>query len=135
MASLNNVALPWYREEDWQALMTVFADGSAFETDYQGWRQSAEGLARILETEGQSVRRIVIDPQGFMDWCTERGLEPDADARIAFADEAVLREDPLPASGAVEFEVMETESPRAKTGKRKGARKPGSAEHGAGRTH
>lgn len=40
---------------------------------------------------GLIAERVYIDPDEFPRWCAARGLDLDADARMAFASEAVAR--------------------------------------------
>jgi hypothetical protein len=83
------VGIPWYRDDDWNALCAVFADRHDLHDDFRDWRRAAEKLEKQLRKSGHIVERVHIDPSSFPLWCAARGLNVDAKARSRFASEFV----------------------------------------------
>jgi hypothetical protein len=81
------VGIVWYRREDWPALGRLFVDAEELDDSYDDWLAQAESTFRQLESQGLIVEKVYMHPVVFADWCRERGLRPDADARSRFASE------------------------------------------------
>ena len=81
----------WYRRDDWEKLRAIFADSHVLPDTYDQWLQKAEDGYRRFKGGGTIVEKVYIDPETFPDWCRNRGLDIDANARTAFSSEMVRR--------------------------------------------
>lgn len=79
------VGMAWYRQEEYDAIRRIMADGLKLPPSFHVWRMNAETGEKKLRREGKTVVRVRIDPETFADWCRARGLNVDAKARIEFA--------------------------------------------------
>lgn len=88
---INNIAMAWFRREDWNDLLAIFDDPQVMPATYDKWLEKAEAGFRFHKSRGAIVKKIYINPQTFPDWCRRRGLRVDADARTTFAVEEFTR--------------------------------------------
>ena len=87
----NCIGFPWFRQKDYKKLLDIFMDGHLLPENYDEWIKLAEeGLDRLMK-DGFTIEMVNIDPVTFPDWCKEKGLNVDANARIAFSDEFVIQ--------------------------------------------
>lgn len=80
-------AMVWYKEEDWQQLREMFADSDSLPETYADWLQRAEKMKEQVQADGDAVIKVYIDPQTFPQWCRDKGLRMDAEARSQLAIE------------------------------------------------
>jgi hypothetical protein len=80
-------AMVWYKEEDYQALLTIFDDADQLPPTFAEWLTRAEEKKAEVESEGDQVMKVFIDPETFPQWCQEKGLPRDANARSQLAIE------------------------------------------------
>ncbi|CUT12507.1 hypothetical protein BF49_3587 [Bradyrhizobium sp.] len=80
--------MPWYDREDYKRILDIMADAAVLPETYEKWRYAADKLVSQIERSGGTVVRAKIDPDAFAAWCRSRDLKVDAQARIAFANEA-----------------------------------------------
>ncbi len=80
-------ALVWYKEEDWQTLKEMFVDGDRLPETYDDWLRRAEEMKEQVQAAGDAVIKVYIDPQTFPEWCREKELQMDAEARSQLAIE------------------------------------------------
>lgn len=81
----------WYKEADYQRLKSLFTDGHKLPPTFLMWQDKAEqGRKRHVRSGGIAVKAY-IDPDTFPAWCSARGLNIDAKARTAFANEEAHR--------------------------------------------
>jgi hypothetical protein len=81
------VGIPWYRKDDWPALMAIFEDGAAFDS-FEQWLTRAEEVERKFQRAGHAVVRAYLDPGEFARWCLRNGVDADRESRADFATEA-----------------------------------------------
>jgi hypothetical protein len=86
-ATATEVAMPWFRSEDWSQWKAVLADGHRLPEDYRAWFFRVELVRRRLERDGTKVELIVMDPETFIGWCRTHDLTPNADSGWRFAAE------------------------------------------------
>jgi len=55
--------------------------------EYEAWRASAENNEQVARDAGLTIVRVILEPDVFAAWCTERHLALDGGARIRFATE------------------------------------------------
>jgi len=80
------IGMVWYDSIDsYNACLRIMSDSHKLHANYHLWRMQAETGEKRLRRAGKTVVRAVIDPKTFPDWCRDRGLDIDADARNQFA--------------------------------------------------
>lgn len=84
--------MAWYMREDYAALLGVMVDGHVLPRSYDDWLKKAEEAERQFKARGIRIVRVVIDPKAFPIWCQARGLDIDAKARMAFANDEAARQ-------------------------------------------
>ena len=89
--TIRALGMPWYRREDWDALVVLFSDLAKLPATYDKWLRRAEQAEKEFKRQGTIAERVYIDPIEFSLWCVDRGTDLDAAARMNFADEAVAR--------------------------------------------
>ena len=80
-------AMVWYKKEHYNELLGLFDDADQLPLAYEDWLARAEGKKAEVEGAGDQVIKVFIDPLTFPEWCAERGLRKDADARSQLAIE------------------------------------------------
>lgn len=80
-------ALVWYKKEDWHTLRDMFADTHLLPLTYEDWLERAEAMKTQVEDAGDAVIKVYIDPVTFPQWCEDKGLPMDAEARSQLAIE------------------------------------------------
>ena len=86
------VGIAWFRPEDYETLLAMFADRDDVPDTYEDWIQKAERFTNQLKRNGQAYQKVIIDPKTFPAWCAARGFRIDGKARTQFAGEVVSRE-------------------------------------------
>ncbi|PHR25257.1 MAG: hypothetical protein COA36_14300 [Desulfotalea sp.] len=82
-------ALVWYKEEDYETLLTIFDDVKLLPRTFADWFARAEEKRIELETAGDQVIKVFIDPETFPEWCASKNLPKDAKSRSQLALEVV----------------------------------------------
>ena len=80
-------AMVWYKEEDWLTLKKMFVDGERLPESYQDWLSRAEDMKKQAQDAGDIVIKVYIDPQTFPEWCAQKGVAMDSEARSQLAIE------------------------------------------------
>ena len=80
-------AMVWYKEEDYAKLLSLFDDAELLPPVYQDWLVRAEEKKSEVEAAGDQVIKVFIDPETFPQWCEERKMLLDAEARSQMAIE------------------------------------------------
>jgi hypothetical protein len=83
------IGIPWYRREDWDALLALVIDAAKLPATYDKWLRKAEHAEKQFKRQGTIAERVYLDPIEFSLWCVDRGTDLDAAARMNFAAEAV----------------------------------------------
>jgi len=86
------VGIAWYREESYDRIMALMADGASFPKTYASWLQKAVRMERELKRQGLKPVRADVDPAVFQRWCARQGAAPDSEARNRFVEQAVARQ-------------------------------------------
>jgi hypothetical protein len=81
------IALAWYRAEDWERLRRLCPDWDKKQDSYEKWRADAMDTERKMKRYGYTVVRVVVDPDELAGWCAMRGLMPTADTRTKYVIE------------------------------------------------
>jgi hypothetical protein len=82
--------LAWYTVQDYPRILKIMADAHLFPCTYGEWRIGAEQREREAQDRGFVLVRAMIDPDEFLAWCKERGIQADLRARGAFAAEYAM---------------------------------------------
>lgn len=80
-------AMVWYKEEHWDTLKAMFADGDMLPPSFNEWRKRAEAMKAEVEAAGDAVIKVYIDPETFPEWCQRKGLPMNSEARSQLAIE------------------------------------------------
>jgi hypothetical protein len=83
------VGVYWIDEDDYPALLEIFADGHKMPRTWKEWLKMAEEMERGLKAYGHPVMRVRIDPNTFSDWCAAHGTSPGGEGRKKFVAAAV----------------------------------------------
>lgn len=75
----------WVTRHDYADFRFVCVDGDKMPADYEAWLLDIGKLADALRAKGGVPVQINIKPLVFAEWCGERGISIDADARIKYA--------------------------------------------------
>ena len=86
------VALAWYRREQWALLLAVSADADKLEKTYDEWLAFASEELRKLEARGIRVRKIDVEVGALTRWCECEGRAVDGEARAEYARQGLGRE-------------------------------------------
>ena len=85
-------AMVWYKEEDWDTLMTLFSDRHLLPKSFDDWLARAEEMLKKVEGRGDVVMKVFIDPETFPALCKEKGREMDSNARAELAIEVATQQ-------------------------------------------
>ena len=80
-------AMVWYKKEEWEILKEMFVDGDMLPVTYEDWLSRAEQMKNEVQAAGDAVIKVYIDPETFPEWCTQKGLEMNSEARSQLAIE------------------------------------------------
>lgn len=80
-------AMVWYKEEHWDTLKQMFVDGDRLPPTYEEWHRRAEEMKEQAQAAGDAVIKVFIDPETFPEWCKQKGVEMDSEARSQLAIE------------------------------------------------
>jgi hypothetical protein len=86
------IGIAWYLPEDYDAIRRIMADRDQIPDSFIEWRDKAQRFEEEKRREGHIVVRALIDPETFPDWCRSRGLNVDAQARMAYANFVAYKE-------------------------------------------
>ncbi|WP_228721455.1 hypothetical protein [Desulfosediminicola ganghwensis] len=82
-------ALVWYKKEHWDTLRELFVDSHLLPVQYEDWLQRAEAMKSQVEGTGDTVVKVHIDPETFPQWCKEKNLPLNSEARSQMAIEVI----------------------------------------------
>jgi hypothetical protein len=86
------VGIAWYREESFEQIVALMADGASFPKTHASWRQKAVRMERELKRQGLRPVRVPVDPGAFQQWCVGQGMAPDSEARNRFVAQEAVRQ-------------------------------------------
>lgn len=85
------IGISWFELDDYPSIRAVMTDADRLHRTYTEWRLAAEQAERKLRREGHFVVRVPLLAEPFVAWCSERGLNVDANARMRFANEGAMQ--------------------------------------------
>lgn len=77
--------LAWYTEDDWPLLRKMSVDRQSLPVDYAEWLKAAEKQEQDLLSQGQPVKRVLVQPDALQHWAIERGMPVNSTTRGHFA--------------------------------------------------
>ena len=80
-----NIALAWYRQNQWGLLVEYSTDSKDLESTYQKWLEQAEEKVNEMKKNGIVVVKVDIDVEALKKWCKESGRPVDGSARSEYA--------------------------------------------------
>ena len=83
------VGVYWIDENDYPALLKIFADGDRLPRTWTEWLKIAGEMEMGLKAYGHVVMRVHIDPDTFVDWCAAHDTSPGSAGRKKFVAAAV----------------------------------------------
>jgi len=87
--SSKRVALPQYREDQWNRWLETVDDPQVFEPGFDRWQAGARAMAGRLERGGLEVIWIELDPDRITEWCKSRNYPNVNEKRFQFAAEQI----------------------------------------------
>ncbi len=82
---LAGTPFPWFDRESYPRILDVMVDHDLLPQSYERWLKQAQRVLEKARREGERPIRAHIDPDRFLAWCTDNGMEPDSMARLAYA--------------------------------------------------
>jgi hypothetical protein len=80
-----NLALAWYRQDQWQLLLDYSTDSDRLERTYQEWLEHAEKKMNEMGKEGINVVKIDINIEEMKKWCERHDKPIDGYTRSEYA--------------------------------------------------
>ncbi len=79
------IAVCWYKEEQWERLKEIVIDKDNIEDSYLEWRKGAEKKLNELKSKGLNIKKILVDTEEMLIWANEKGKELNGDMRSQYA--------------------------------------------------
>lgn len=83
MAEPVTVFIAWLASADWRRWRALSA--KTLQPRFKDWLEAAQRLEQSQQRQGFTVVRVALDPEQFVAWCRETGVEPGSKARGEFA--------------------------------------------------
>ncbi len=80
-----NLALAWYRQDQWQLLLDYSTDSDRLERTYQEWLEHVEKKINEMGKEGINVVKIDINIEDMKKWCERHDKPIDGYTRSEYA--------------------------------------------------
>jgi len=80
-----NIALAWYRQEQWQLLLDYSTDSDKLERTYQEWLEHAEERVNEMGNNGINVVKVGINIEEMKKWCERHDKLIDGHTRSEYA--------------------------------------------------
>jgi len=78
------MGVSWYRPEHWDRLRKISADKATFATTYEASLVDWEKQMRQLEAQGMRPKKVEVDVEALLTWCTTQGLAITPETRTQF---------------------------------------------------
>lgn len=79
------VVFCWYEQSEWEILKHSAADKDIFDDTYEEWKHNANQSISDMRALGRQVQKVKIKRDRLEAWCTEQGVENNAEARTHYA--------------------------------------------------
>jgi hypothetical protein len=80
-----NLALAWYRQDQWQLLLDYSTDSDKLAGTYQEWLEHAEEKVKQMSNDGLNVVKVDIDVEDMKKWCERSDKLIDGSTRSEYA--------------------------------------------------
>ncbi|MCP4253075.1 MAG: hypothetical protein GY775_06650 [Candidatus Scalindua sp.] len=80
-----NIALAWYRQDQWQLLLDYSTDSDKLEPSYQEWLEHAEEKVNEISGDGITVVKVDINIEKMKKWCKRHNKQIDGYSRSEYA--------------------------------------------------
>ena len=80
-----NIALAWYRQDQWQLLLDHSTDSDKLERTYQEWLEHAEEKIIEMDKDGINIIKIDINIEEMKKWCERHDKQIDGHSRSEYA--------------------------------------------------
>lgn len=80
----SQVGFAWFTREQWQRLTEVADDRNELDDTFEQWERNALAMLYQLESQGHSVRKVIVDVETLVSWCHARGRRIDSAARADY---------------------------------------------------
>jgi len=85
------VGVAWYSAAQWQQLREISADAELLEATYEEWLLAAEQTFKEMTASGAALIKVPIELQDLIQWCHEKKVPIDAEARARYVVEILSR--------------------------------------------
>jgi 23S rRNA A2030 N6-methylase RlmJ len=85
----------WYSFTQWQQLREVAADAERLENTYQEWLAVADQARKKIEASGIVLVKVPIDVSQLIEWCRNRNIPIDGEARAQYVVEVMKNGTPI----------------------------------------
>jgi hypothetical protein len=81
------IGIAWYRPDQWEQLRKLSDDSDRLEGTYEEWLSYAEEQLAELRSRGCVVRRVDVDLDELLKWCTFKRLPLNGESRSQYVAE------------------------------------------------
>jgi len=79
------LSVGWYKPEDWDRLRDISEDRDELEDTFEEWESYALKALQEIESTGQILEKVMIDPEQLLRWCNSKGVAVNGSSRAEFA--------------------------------------------------
>ncbi len=80
-----NLALAWYRQDQWQLLLDCSTDSDKLAPTHQEWLEHAEENVKEISEDGFNVVKTDINVEDMKKWCNKSNKPIDGHSRSKYA--------------------------------------------------
>jgi hypothetical protein len=81
---INILNIAYYREEDWNKFLNSIDDRDRMPETWHEWHESYLKARNGLKAQGFKVRKIVVDIDELQQYCMDKGIKNNGQARSMF---------------------------------------------------
>ncbi len=80
-----NIALAWYRQDQWQLILDYSTDSDKLANTYQEWLEHAEETVNEMGKDGINIVKVDINIEEMKKWCKRHKKPIDGHTRSEYA--------------------------------------------------
>lgn len=80
-----NLAVAWYKPEQWPRLLEISADADELEKTHAQWLANAEKALKGYAAHEVALQKVEVDTEKLLAWCNERGEPVNGESRSHYA--------------------------------------------------
>lgn len=85
------IGILWFKDEAaYRRALELFTDSKNMPASFENWKSLVKRQLEEIKHAGNIALRADFDTATFVNLCRSRGLQPDSQARTAFAEHVVL---------------------------------------------